>query len=414
MGGMSGPVAYISQFYPHLTETFVYREVLGLRARGVDVRTFACWSPDLSKLSAEALPLVEETTYVFPLARGRFVLNHLKWLVRRPLRYLGTLLLVTLRSEDTLKNRGFALLHFAMAVHLASEVERQGIRHVHAQFAINAATIALVLSRLLDIRFSFTAHNLLFTKRMVLDQKLQRARFVVAISEFTRRFVVETAPAGGSLAERVHIVHCGLPLQQFPLRERTPRNAVPEVLFVAQLQERKGTPVLVDACRLLAERGIQFHCTIVGGGPFLQPVREQVDSLGLEGIVELTGPMPQERLPSLFQGADIFTIPCVTASDGDMDGIPVALMEAMAMGIATVSTRVSGIPELIEDGVSGLLVNERDSYALADALERLIVDPALRTRLGAAGHSVIERDFDVERTTAELAELFARYGERDR
>lgn len=405
MGSLKAPVAYVSQFYPHLTETFVYREVLGLRERGIDVRTYACWSPQRESLSAESVPLAGETTYVFPLDHVRFAASHLKWLVRRPLRYLGTLGLVTLRSGDSPKNRGFALLHFAMAVHLATDMQRKGIRHVHAQFSINAATIALVLSRLLDVPFSFTAHNLLFTRHMILGEKIRRARFIVAISEYTRRFLLGMAPRGVDPSERIHVVHCGLPLRQFPVRASTPTNEHPRLLFVAQLQERKGTSVLVEACRRLVDRGHRFHCTVVGGGPLLGSVHRQVDDLGLKETVTLTGPLTQEDLPPLFEEADVFTIPCVTGADGDKDGIPVALMEAMAQGIPTVSTRVSGIPELVEDGVSGLLVAERDPDALADALERLLSDSDLRERLGQAGRAVIEREFDVERTTARLAEL---------
>ena len=406
MGGLKGPVAYVSQFYPHLTETFVYREVLGLRECGVDVRTYACWSPRVESLSAESRLLAEETTYVFPLNHLGLVVSHLRWFGKRPLRYLGTLGLVTLRSGDTLRNRGFALLHFAMAVHLATDMQRKGIRHVHAQFAINAATIALVLSRLLDVPFSFTAHNLLFTKHMVLGEKIRRARFIVAISEYTRRFLLGMAPRGVDPSERIHVVHCGLPLRQFPVRESAPANEHPHLLFVAQVHERKGAFVLVEACRRLVDRGQEFHCTIVGGGPLLEAVRSQVDELDLQQNVTLTGPLPQEDLPPLFEKADVFTIPCVTAADGDKDGIPVALMEAMAQGIPAVSTRVSGIPELIEDGVSGLLVDERDPDALAQALGQLLSDPELRARLGHAGRDVVEREFDVERTTARLAELF--------
>ena len=412
MGGLSsadahGPIAYLSQFYPHLTETFVYREVLGLRARGIEVVTCACWPPDRDALSAESLPLVDETTYVFPLRPVAFVAAHVGWFARRPLRYLGTLARVTLGSSDSLRNRGFALLHFAMAVQLASRLQRRGVRHVHAQFAINAATIALVLSRLLDVPFSFTAHNLLFTKRMVLEEKIRRARFIVAISEATRRHVLASAPPGVDASERVHVVHCGLPLAQFPARGSAPANEVLEVLFIAQLQERKGATVLVEACSLLASRGVQVHCTVVGGGPLQTALEAEVERLGVRQQVTLTGALPQEELPPLLARADVFTLPCVHAADGDVDGIPVALMEAMATGIPTVSTPVSGIPELIEDEVSGLLVAEGSAEALAAALERLAQDPELRARLGVAGREQIARHFDVETTTSQLAELFA-------
>lgn len=410
---MRGPVAYISQFYPHLTETFVYREVLGLREHGLDVRTFACWSPDRERLSAESLPLVDETGYVFPLAVGRFVANHLRALATAPLRYLGTLAWMLTRRGESLKNRGFSILHFAMAVHLAPSMRRMGIAHIHAQFSINAATIALVLSRLYDIPFSFTAHNLLFTKQMLLGEKVRHARFIVAISDYTRRVLVDSAPPGVDPSDRIHVVHCGLSTEAFvPGEARDAESRESEtasLLFVAQLQERKGVTVLVEACGELAARGTPFECTIVGDGPDYAAARELVRDLKLEDRVTLTGALPQERLPAHLERADVFVLPCVETASGDLDGIPVALMEAMACGIPVVSTRVSGIPELIEDGVTGALVDSRDSGQLADALGRLIGDARLRRRLGRAGREYVRERFEIRGTSAELARLFERY-----
>lgn len=400
-----GPVAYVSQFYPHLTETFVYREVLALRRRGLEVLTFATWPPDRNQLSAESLPLVDETVYVFPLAWRRFLAGHLHFLLRRPLRYLGTLLFVVTRREQTWRNRLFALLHFAMGVHLARTMKLRGVSHLHAHFAINAATMVLVASRLLDRPFSFTAHNLLFTKQMILREKILEARFIVAISEYTRRYLIDfVRPL--DVADKIHVVHCGLSPEQFPPPAVRPENEIPELLFVAQLAERKGAPVLIEACAILAARDVLFHCRIVGDGPQRERVEEGIRRHGLGSVVTLSGALPQQELLAFLQRADVFVLPCVRASDGDLDGIPVSLMEAMAEEIPVVSTAVSGIPELVEHERCGLLVEANRPAALADAIQRLLEDPELRRRLGEAGRRKVMEAFDVDEAATRLEELF--------
>jgi colanic acid/amylovoran biosynthesis glycosyltransferase len=414
------PVAYVLQSFPALTQTFVYREVLGLRARGLEVATFATWRPDEAMLSQEARHLVDSTYYVFPMSWARFVRAHLHFLSRSPHKYVGTLAFVLSQRGESLRNRRRTLFHFCEAVYLALEMERRGVGHVHAHFCINAATIALVVSRLLDIPFSFTAHNILFTDRILLQAKIKAARFVVAISEFTRKFMLRLVPAAAAgpwpdhrdepepaeeIAAKIRVIHCGIAADAFVPADPRPGNEVPILLFVAQLRERKGAPVLVEACRILAERGLRFRCVIVGDGPQKPLIEQLVQCHALQEVVDLPGAVFQQDLRGYLRQADVFVLPCLTASNGDRDGVPVSLMEAMAMEIATVSTRISGIPELVEDGISGLLVPEQDAPALADALQRLLEDGELRSRLAKAGREKVVRDFDIGHSTAQLAML---------
>ncbi len=408
MSKQSTPIAYVSHVFPLLTETFVYREVFGLQRQGFHIETYAIWKPDKDKVSQEAQHLVESSSYAFPISWPRFFKAHLYFLCMHPLKYLGTLLFVLTRKGESLKNRRRTLFHFCEAVYMALEMKSQGIRHIHAQFAINAATIALVASRLLDITYSFTAHNSFFIDRVILKEKVKGAQFIAAISEFTRQFLNDLVP-GENVDEKTHIVHCGLSPDDFAPPDSKPANDVPVLLFVAQLVERKGTPVLVEACKILTERGAKFKCVIIGDGPQKMLVEQLVERHALQKVIELTGAVFQERLKEYLEQADVFVLPCVTASNNDVDGVPVSLMEAMAMEIATVSTRVSGIPELIQDNVSGLLVPEQDAEALADALQRLLEDDELCLRLGKAGRQKVLREFNIDKSTAQLAVLFERY-----
>lgn len=408
---MSSPgksIGYILQTYPGLTVTFIYREVLALQRCGFDISTFSIWQPDPGKLSPESRPLMDSTSYVFPISWPRFLLRHVYFLLTRPARYLGTAFFVLTRPGESWKNRLRSLFHFGEAVYLAREVQQRGIQHLHAHFTINAASIALVIARLLGISFSFTAHNIFFTDRLLLKEKIRAARYIVAISEFSRDYLLRLAPAG-EWRHKTHIVHCGISPAQFSPPDPRPANAVPLVFFVSQLQERKGAPVLVEACRILSERGVAFRCVLAGDGPDMPLVEQMVEKYGLSGTVELPGAIFTEQVRGYLSQADAFALPCIVAQNGDMDGIPVALMEAMACELAVVSTRVSGIPELIEDGVSGLLVNEKDAVSLADALQRLIEDQDLRRRLGKNARQKVLREFDVDASAARLAALFEFY-----
>ncbi len=406
-------IAYITQSYPGLTTTFIYREVLALERAGFNITTFAIWKPSKNKLSEESRHLVDNTSYVFPILWPKFWGEHLYFFLTRPGKYIGTALFVLTRPGESFKNRVRTLFHFGEAVYLAKEMERRGIKHIHAHFTINAASIALMISRLLGISFSFTAHNIFFTDRLLLKEKVREARFISVISEFSRQFLIRLIPDGQKFKHKMHIVHCGVSPEQFLPPNPKPANPVPLILFVAQLVERKGSPILVEACRLLVERGLVFECVIVGDGPEKMLVEQLVQQYHLGEAVKLPGALFQEQLVEYLCRADVFVLPCITASNGDMDGVPVSLMEAMCMEIATVSTKVSGIPELIEDGESGLLVPEKDAVALADALQRLLEDEALRARLGRNGRQKIRHEFDVDANAAQLALLFEKYLEPD-
>ena len=401
-------IAYIAQSFPNLTATFIYREVFALRRMGFHVVTLSVRKPAIDKLSAEAKSLVDSTRYVIPFAWPAFITAHLYFLITHPIRYISTLLLVLTRPGEKPQNRLRTFLHFGGAIYLALEAKKQKVQHIHAHFSVNAASSALVISRMLGITFSFTAHNNFFTDQIILREKLKAAKFIVAISEYSRDFLLDLLP-NENLKEKFHIVHCGVSTDDFSPPAHKASDQLPLVFSVAQLTERKGIPVLVEACRIVAERGYDFKCIIAGDGLQRPLLEQQVAQYQLQDKVQLVGVVFQEHLASYLNEADMFVLPCLTAPNGDVDGIPVVLMEAMAMEIPTVSTYVSGIPELIEDGHSGLLVKEKDAEALADALQRLLEDDELRTRLGKNGRQKVIEEFNIDRSAAQLATLFERY-----
>jgi len=402
------PIAYLSQIFPTLSMTFVYREVEGLRRRGVDVETFATWRPDIAKLSAEAKHLVDTTTYVYPVKPLAFLARHVRYAVTYARRYWGTLLYLLTRPGETLKNRVRTLVHFSQAICLLTEVKERNVRHLHSHFALNSATIALVLGRMLKIPYSFTSHAKdLYVNPVLLPTKIRDAEFIVTISDYNRRFMQELVPTS-EVGQKIHVVHCGVDLSHFTASKgQRPEGKPFEILSVSQLNEKKGLSYLVRACKILKDRNYDFRCSIVGGGVQEELLRNLIRDQGLEKEVRLEGPVFQEELKTFLDRADVFALPCVIGSDGDRDGIPVCLMEAMAMEIPVVSTTVSGLPELIEDGVSGRLAPPEDPNALADALGDLLESADLRAQFSAAGRKWIEKEFTIDKNVERLRQLFA-------
>ena len=405
------PIAYISEKFPSLTTTFIYREVLALRAAGFEIETFATWKPALADLSAESTHLVESSHYVFPASPWKFLRAHARFLARHPLRYLRTLFLVLTRPGESPSNRKRTLFHFAEAMILAEVAEQRGIQHIHAHFSINAATLALVISRMLNISFSMTVHNNIFTDRILLREKLRAARFIISISKFSQDYLLARY-ADEKIAHKFHIVHCGVSTDAFqPVSPGQPASGQSEgerpLIFAAsQFAERKGYPVLVEACRILRERGCRFECIIGGDGPQWAEVAQMVEQYELHDYVSLPGRYFQEQLRAYLERADIYVLPCITAPSGDIDGVPVSLMEAMAMELPVISTFVSGIPELVENGESGLLVEEKDAVALADAIQHLLENPARRAELGRRARQKVEAEYNIYANAEQLAEIF--------
>lgn len=402
-------IGYVAQVFPHLTMTFVYREVLALRESGLDVQTFSTWKPRLTELSDEAKDLVEDTFYVFPLNWVQFLLSHARYLLTRPQRFVGTLWFCLTRKHKTLKNRLRTFYHFCEAIPLAREVERRDIKHLHVHFALNATTMAMVVSRLTDTTFSFTAHaNDIFANPILLPEKIRAARFIIAISEYNMRFLHSVVPSQRTVA-KTHLVHCGIDVLEFSPPDHRPRSDQPIILAVGRLVEKKGYPYLIKACRILADQGCDFRCLIVGGGPQESVLKQMIVSSNLADRVNLVGVVFQEHLRDYLVKADIFALPCVVASDQDMDGIPNTLMEAMAMEIPTISTTVSGIPELIEDMKTGLLVPPQDEVSLAGAIATLLENEALRSRLGKAGRIKVIDEFESRKNANRLLGIFGSY-----
>jgi glycosyltransferase involved in cell wall biosynthesis len=263
-------------------------------------------------------------------------------------------------------------------------------------------------SQLSGIRYTFTAHArdiYVDTHPDLLWTQIERAAAVVTISEYNRRHLAEMGPAADG---KVRCIYNGIDPSLFPFRRPGRLSAGPPVILsVARLVEKKGLADLVDAAAILRARGVSFRVEIIGAGPLRDTLRARVASQGLEGTVTLPGARPQHVVRAAFQRATVFALPCVITADGDRDGIPTVLLEAMLSGVPVVSTPVSGIAELIEADFSGLLAPPGNPGRLADALERLLADPELRDRLARTARVRVESHFSIERSSSQLMALFS-------
>ncbi|MBF0624161.1 MAG: glycosyltransferase [Magnetococcales bacterium] len=412
-GTTPGPVrvAYIMSRFPKITETFILYEMLAVADRGVVVAVFPLRRERTRVVHPEVARLADRTHF---LPFGRLLLDGLTLLIRRPFRLLGTLGRVLWGTRRCAVFFLGALVFLPKCLAMARAMERLGITHIHAHFASHPALAAFVIHRLTGIPYSFTAHGSdLHKAQCLLGEKIAASAFTVSISRYNRQFMLDHVEARWQAAvrQRVRVIHCGIDPAGFRLRCHGPGTGPVRILCIASLGEVKGHRSLLEACALLDRQGLEFECHLIGDGPLRRAIDHQVAVLGLGSRVTLHGAQPRPVVLDWLGRADVAVLASVPTRSGQREGIPMVLMEAMAAGLPVVASRLSGIPELVDDGVNGLLVPPGQPQPLAAALERLARDPGLRQRLGRAGRARVEEDFNLHACAAGLAELMAGSGQ---
>ncbi|MBI4488809.1 MAG: glycosyltransferase family 4 protein [Deltaproteobacteria bacterium] len=421
-------LAYLMGTFPALTETFILGEIHALRAQGIDLHLFALRRPKGVHKTPEAEDLAARTLYSPSFLSRRLWEPNLRALRRSPGRYLKILAEVIVR---TLVNPVHCLKSLGMlpvAVAFAEVIRERGIERIHAHWANYPATAAYIISRLLNIPYSLTAHIYDATLiRTMMREKFRRAEFVVTCTRWNQQLITALVPeAEGKVLVNYH----GIFLDKFlPNGKRLSEDKEKfHIVSCGSLYPRKGFPDLLKACQLLRDRGSSFRCTIIGEGPLRPRLERFIREHQLEQCVDLLGALPQREVIRHYQKADLFVLPCMTDHLGwdelfsdpllllevglaipfrpITDGIPNVLVEAMAMGIPVVSTTVAGIPELIKDGQNGVLVPERNPLALAAAIDRLFKDSHLRRELAQRGRDTVLQRFDRSKNIQELLKIF--------
>jgi glycosyltransferase involved in cell wall biosynthesis len=294
---------------------------------------------------------------------------------------------------------------FLLAGLFAKEIKRNGIGHVHAHWATHPALAAYVVHRLTGLPYSFTAHaHDIYVEQSMLREKIDDSEFVVTISEFNRRFLAGLY--GQEIAKKIDVIHCGIDLDVFQPRETTQKADEFTLICVASLEEKKGHKYLIEACAQLVKKGVALNCLLVGDGDLRAELEAMIQQYGLLQHVKLLGRQPRHRVGELLAQSHALILPSIITSKGKMEGIPVALMEALAMQMPVIATNISGVSELVEHNVTGLLVPEKDASALAAAIEAVRQDPDAAAARGRRGREKVVAEFDLHANTEALGQRF--------
>jgi glycosyltransferase involved in cell wall biosynthesis len=389
--------AYLFERFPSFGQTFCYREVAELARQGVTPPIFSIRKPKDTVSQDWDKQIVERVHY---LPEEKELLDEARQVAQR--REITPEVIIALKEWG----RRTDFLRLYQAVYIGLRLQRMGITHIHAHFAGMAARTAFWIQKFFGISFTFTAHaNDVFAPRdfeIGLDKLVDVARVVVTETDYSKKFLQKRFP---DRADRIHRLYNGLNIAAFRRADFSPVS--PMIVAVGRLIDKKGFADLIQACRFLAERGTSFRCQIIGEGPLEEKLRQQIENLNLRDLVELPGPKPQPEIRKYLAAGTVFVLPSVIDPEGGMDNLPTVIMEAMATGVPVVSTVTGGIPEMVIDNETGFLVRAGDASALADAIEKVVVDPSLARHLGEKGHERACELFSIEKNIRELLGLLS-------
>ena len=384
--------AYLFERFPSFGQTFCYREVAELARQGVTPPIFSIRKPkdeppqDWDKRIVEGIDYLPEEEELLDEVRRASQKERLTGEVIAALSEWG-------RRPD--------FLRLYQAVHVGVRLRQMRIEHVHAHFAGMAARTAFWIQKFFGISFSFTGHaNDIFAPRnfeIGLRSLVDAARVIVTETDFAEKFLRERFPEH---ADRIHRIYNGLTIAGF--RRANFSSASPLIVAVGRLIDKKRFADLIRACRLLMERGRSFRCEIIGEGPLEKELHQQIHDLDLQNYVKLLGPKPQHEIAEHLAMGTVFVLPSLIDASGGMDNLPTVIMEAMATGLPVISTPIGGIPEMVVQNETGVLVPAGDSSALASAIERVIADFSLARRLGENGYKRANELFSIEKNVREL------------
>ena len=406
-------IAYLTNCFGIQSHTFIRREVTELGGLGIAIELFGIRKQVSDKLTIAERALVESTIYLYPLSVWHIAWLNLYWSLALPHRYWPTLWKALSVTEQKLPYRLKLLYHFLVAPSMAQQIKDKNVDHIHAHFLNVSSTIAMYASLLTGIPYSITVHSA-GTKNashiIGLPQKLRYAQFLLMISHYNIDYFDAIFPC----KDKSVVVRCGMDLEQYPFKkpltvvtqERASRNL--SVVAVGRMVEKKGFQYLIEAAKILQDKGVDIELEIVGSGPLQAQLEKMTAALGVDRSVKFFGEASTEEVRTKMLGAGVVVVPSVTGSSGEMEGIPVVLMEAMALGVPVISTRHSGIPELVRHGETGFVVEERDSAALASALQDIVdsrinssvdsrVNSSLNSRVNSSVNSSVNNRIELSR-----------------
>ncbi|MBI1367296.1 MAG: glycosyltransferase [Planctomycetes bacterium] len=389
-----------------LGQPWVGNELNIVQRSGIPFRLHAMRRPEQKLFESPwAAELNRRTNVLYPLPPIGLILSMLAAPFLFGGRFFAALGEALFGPRESMRARLATLAHLIVACHWARTIRHEKVSHIHSQWAHSSGSIGMYGAWLLGKSFSFTGHAAdLFRNRAALKTKIRRAEFIICISSFHRDFFLKE----GARPEQLEIAYCGIDTSLFsPMQRQRAAGERYRILSAGRLVGKKGFEYLIDACKVLADRGRDFECVIAGSGPLETELKQRVTDRALDDRISVTGkPLTQEGIPAFMRTGDVFVLACVWAKDDDVDGLPQLTMEGMACGIPAITTRLVGNPDLVIDGKTGLLVEPEQVEPLANAIERMMDDEPLARQYAAAGREWVCERFDITRS---LEPLMRRY-----
>jgi len=401
-------IAYLVSRFPHPYQTFIRREINGLAELGAEIAVFPIVDTDRKKqrgidsASGNSVSVIYTTFFSWECLRSGWFFFRTR--TRTMLSLLGSVIGGNWKDPVNLAK---SLAIFPRSLRIARLVEKGGYEHIHAHWATHPTTAALIVSELTEIPFSFAFHAYgIFGSRIMLPEKISKAAFIVNDCRYTLDYVNSLYPAESQ--GKLHLIYNGVDPMEF-YRMKPPLEApVPLIIAVGRLVPTKGFSYLLKACRILKRKGREFKCVIIGNGPQRKELRRMIERDLLGDRVEMAGEASPDEMADYLARADIFVMPCYHPSRGTHDAIPTVLIEAEAAGLPIVASNVFGIPEIVKDEETGLLVPERDQVSLGEALERMMDNPSWARKLAERGRRQVEEKINIRSCCRSRLSLFRR------
>ncbi|ENZ03171.1 hypothetical protein HMPREF1092_00357 [Clostridium thermobutyricum] len=402
-------IGYIVSVFPSTSATFVLNEIIMLKKNNFNIKVISLKRPNNEVIQSGVEDFLDNIIYVPNVKDGlkeiiKLIIYNLKYLIKNPIKYFKNLN-VALKTKS--KN---VIYDFYRAVYLSQHLNIDDIDHIHSQFAHSPTNIAYFLNVLTNKKYSFTCHAVdIFVEknRVLIEKQLENASFAITISRYNIEYI-KNIIFNKKLVNKFEIVRCGIDYNNLKKIEDgniKSKNNV-KIFSVGRFVEKKGFDFLIESLKNIDRKKIDFECIIVGDGPLYNGINEKIINYGLEDKIILLGAVNSKVVKENLVNSDIFILPCVIAENGDMDGIPVSLMEAMSYEVPTISTKVSGIPELITSHKNGILVEPKDIKGLEEAIEFLIKNPEKRIEYGKNARKKIIDEFGLEENTNKLVQKF--------
>jgi len=397
-------IAYITNCFGSQSHTFIRREISALRALDVELQLFGI-RQDFENRAPDAEALIEETQYLYPLSVPQVLLDTLVQFSKHPFYWLAGAFAALTEDEITFKRKLKMFYHYVVSIKHAKALKSNHVTHIHAHFMNASASVAMYAAYHARIPYSITVHSAgTYGTPHIIGalQKLKQAQMLFMISNYNVEYFHKIFPC----KDKSHVVRCGMNLEDFPFSapKEASTSSPLSILAVGRFVEKKGFKYLIQACQELKNAGIRFKLTLIGDGPLSHDLKSLSIELELGNEVHFAGKCSTEHVRSAMQLSTVVVVPSVTSTSGEMEGLPVVIMEAMALGKPIIATRHSGIPEIVIDGKTGTLVDEKDPSGLAKAI--IEVNNLKDNSKVFSAKTLLDKEFDIQKVATKRKQLF--------